>query len=90
MTKPKSTRDSALASPAKKTAKKATKAPQKAKEREELVVFAFRLKPEERDLIHKAAGPAKASKFVRALTVAASRKDEDTVVKMVRAVEDPK
>ena len=87
MTKPKSTRDSAAST---KTAKKTTKAPQKAKERkerEELVVFAFRLKPEERDLIHTAAGPAKASKFVRALTVAASRKDEDTVVKMVRAVE---
>ena len=54
--------------------------------KEELVVFAFRLKVHERDLIHKAAGAAKASRFVRALTVAASMGDEQTVVELVRAV----
>jgi len=43
-------------------------------------VFAFRLTPEERDAIHKAAGPAKASRFVRALlAVAAARNDEAAV-----------
>lgn len=54
--------------------------------KEELVVFAFRLKPEERDLIHRAAGAAKASRFVRALSVAASRGDEKAVVEIVGAV----
>jgi hypothetical protein len=53
--------------------------------KEELVVFAFRLKTAERDAIHKAAGAAKASKFVRALTVAAAQGDEKTVVDLVRA-----
>jgi len=54
--------------------------------KEDLVVFAFRLKPEERDLIHRAAGAAKASRFVRALSVAASRGDEKAVVEIVGAV----
>ena len=40
--------------------------------REELCVFAFRLTEAERDAIHKAAGPAKASKFARNLLVAAA------------------
>jgi len=67
--------------------------PPKAKERpkekapkEELVVFAFRLKAAERDLIHQAAGAAKASRYVRALTIAASKGDEKTVLDIVRAV----
>ncbi len=54
--------------------------------REELVVFAFRLTQAERDLIHKAAGPGKASKFVRTLTVAASKKDEKVVTEIVGAI----
>jgi hypothetical protein len=64
---------------AKKTTKE--KAP-----KEELVVFAFRLRPEERDLIHRAAGAAKASRFVRALSVAASKGDEKAVSDIVGAV----
>ncbi len=55
--------------------------------KEELVVFAFRLTHAERDLIHKAAGPGKASKFVRTLTVAASKKDEKAVVEIVQAAQ---
>ncbi len=55
-------------------------------QKEDLVVFAFRLKAEERALIHKAAGPAKASRFVRALTVAASRGDAKAVSEIVAAV----
>jgi hypothetical protein len=47
--------------------------------REDLCVFAFRLTAEERDAIHKAAGPAKASKFARTLLVAAARNDESAV-----------
>jgi hypothetical protein len=46
---------------------------------EDLVVFAFRLSSEERELIHRAAGPAKASRFVRALTVAAACHDEAAI-----------
>jgi len=46
---------------------------------EETVVFAFRLSAEERELIHKAAGPAKASRFVRALAVAAACHDEAAI-----------
>ena len=65
------------------------KEPKPKKERapkEELVVFAFRLTPAERDAIHRAAGPAKASKYVRALTRAASVGDLDLVTKIVNAV----
>ena len=47
----------------------------RARASEELVVFAFRLTPEERDLIHDAAGPARASRFVRAVAIAAARRD---------------
>jgi hypothetical protein len=50
---------------------------------EDLVVFAFRLTPKERDLIHQAAGPAKASKYVRALAVAAANGDEELVLKLL-------
>ena len=74
----------------KKASKKAPKkAPTKVKEKapkEELVVFAFRLTQAERDLIHKAAGPGKASKFVRTLTVAASKKDETAVGEIVQHI----
>jgi hypothetical protein len=59
----------------------------KEKARENLCVFAFRLKPEERDAIHKAAGPAKASKFVRALAVAAARNDETAVRAIMKEVQ---
>ena len=55
---------------------KATKEPKPKKERrptEPLVVFAFRLKPEERDAIHKAAGPGKATKFVLSAALAAAK-----------------
>ncbi len=57
------------------------KQPKTAKPRKEktpkadLVVFAFRLQPADRDLIHKAAGPAKATKFVRSAALAAANAD---------------
>lgn len=54
---------------------KPEKAPRPPKE-EGLVVFAFRLTEAERDAIHKAAGPARASRFVRTIAVAAAREDE--------------
>ena len=43
--------------------------------REDFVVFAFRLRPEDRDLIHKAAGPAQATRFVLSAALAASNGD---------------
>jgi hypothetical protein len=52
-------------------------------ETEDLVVFAFRLTTEERELIHKAAGPAKASRYVRTLAVAAANGDEELVLKLL-------
>jgi hypothetical protein len=64
------------------------KAPKEKPPKEDFVVFAFRLKATERDLIHKAAGAAKASRFVRALMIAASKGDEKTVVEIVRAVKE--
>ena len=51
--------------PAKRTAKA-----------EELVVFAFRLTEAERDLIHKTAGPARASRYVRRIAAAFAKQDE--------------
>lgn len=76
------------AKPTKTTGKKtkgkaeATKRPRavdavmpKAKAADNLVVFAFRLTPEERDVIHEAAGPSRASRFVRAVALAAARRD---------------
>jgi hypothetical protein len=47
--------------------------------KEGLVVFAFRLTAAERELLHKAAGPAKASRFVRTLAVAAARGERERV-----------
>lgn len=58
-----------------------------AAKREDLCVFAFRLTAEERDAIHKAAGPAKASKFVRTLAVAAARNDEDAVRAIMKGMQ---
>ena len=54
---------------------------------EELVVFAFRLSRAERDLIHAAAGSAKASKFVRTLAVAAARGDGPAVLGILDAIQ---
>ena len=48
-----------------------------------LVVFAFRLTEEQRDQIHKAAGPAKATKFVRAAALAAASGDRPAFDELV-------
>ncbi len=69
-----------------KAAKKAVEpkaAPKAAKNDEPLFVFAFRLTAQERELIHKAAGPGKASRFVRALAVAAANGDEKAVLELL-------
>ena len=56
--------------------------------RDNLCVFAFRLTEEERDAIHKAAGPAKASKFVGTLAVAAARNDEAAVKAILKGIQN--
>ena len=88
MSKPKTTKKKATAKarkPAAATA--AAKAPKEKAPREDLCVFAFRLTEAERDAIHKAAGPAKASKFVRSLAVAAARNEEAAVKAIVKAIQ---
>ena len=69
----------------KPAAKTAPKKPKK-EPKPDLVVFAIRLLPEERDSIHKAAGPGKATKFIRSLAVAASNGDLAAVKTMVEAI----
>ena len=57
---------------------KAAKAPKPKKEKapkQDLVVFAFRLPISDRDLIHKAAGPGKATRVVLAAALAAANGD---------------
>jgi hypothetical protein len=91
MSKPKTTKKKATAKtrkPAAAAAAKTVDKPETKAPREELCVFAFRLTPAERDAIHKAAGPAKASKFVRTLAVAAARNDEATVKAILKAVQN--
>jgi uncharacterized protein (DUF1778 family) len=65
----------------KKGKTKVAKAPKPKKEKtpkEPLVVFAFRLSEADRDAIHKAAGPGKATKFVLAAALAAAKQSLST------------
>ena len=89
MSKPKTTKKATTAKTRKsaKAAVEAVEHEEKKTPREELCVFAFRLTEEERDAIHKAAGPAKASKFVRTLAVAAARNDESAVKAIMKTVQ---
>jgi len=63
------------AKPKKETAAKEAVPKKEKAPREELCVFAFRLRPDERDRIHKAAGAGKATKFVLAAALAAASGD---------------
>ena len=53
----------------------------------EVCVFAFRLTRAERDTIHAAAGSAKASKFVRAVALAAARRDTTALQAVIQEAE---
>jgi hypothetical protein len=68
-------------------AKPAEAVPEPADDAEKLVVFAFRLTRAERDVIHAAAGSAKASKFVRTLAVAAARGDGPAVLGILDTIQ---
>ena len=54
---------------------------------QEVVVFAFRLTRAERNLIHEAAGSAKASKFVRGIALAAARGDAKAVKETMETIQ---
>ena len=71
----------------KKASTKAKTAKAKAP-KEDLCVFAFRLTQAERDLIHKTAGPARASKFVRRVAVAFAREDEALFKAVLKATRE--
>jgi len=89
MTKRRTTKKNATAKtpkPAAKAGSKSQEKPEKKAARDNLCVFAFRLTAEERAAIHKAAGPARASKFARSLLVAAARNDEAGVKAIMKAV----
>jgi hypothetical protein len=89
MSKPKTSKKAAAKTrkPAKVTAAAAVpEVPKQRAPREDLCVFAFRLTAEERGAIHKAAGPANASKFARTLLVAAARSDEPAVREIMKGV----
>jgi len=62
-----------MSKPKKKGEAKAAKEPKPKKEKAPLVVFAFRLSEADRDLIHNAAGPGKATKFVLGAALAAAK-----------------
>jgi len=79
------TRTAKSATATKTAAQERPQTPTKATSPEELVVFAFRLTLEERKAIHKAAGPGKASKFVRSLATHAARGDIKVVTAMIEA-----
>ena len=52
-----------------------SKSKKKAEPKKAVVVFAFRLPTEDRDAIHKAAGPGKATRFVHAAALAVASGD---------------
>src|SRR5436309_15552114 len=53
--------------------------------KEPLVVFAFRLTEAQRDAIHKAAGPGKATRFVRSAALAAASGDRPAFEELLTA-----
>ena len=71
-------------------ASRAAKEPKPKKERalkEARVVFAFRLTQAERDQIHKAAGPGKASRFVLSAALAAASGDREALRSLAAAAQ---
>jgi hypothetical protein len=78
------------ASEAEPTSKVEREVAPNATDAEELVVFAFRLTRADRDAIHAAAGPAKASRFVKTLAIAAATGDVDRIHQIVGEVVRPK
>ena len=66
-----------------KAAKEPKPKKMKPPKRDDLVVFAFRLPVADRGLIHKAAGPGKATRFVLAAALAAANGDAQAFKSLV-------
>jgi hypothetical protein len=65
--------------PKKETASKEAKSKKQKAPKEPQVVFAFRLTEAQRDTIHKAAGPGKASQFVLNAALALAKGDGEAL-----------
>jgi hypothetical protein len=61
-------------------------APAQTDDSDAIVVFAIRLSRAERDLIHQAAGPAKASRFVKGIALAAARGDREAIDEVLKGL----
>ena len=68
--------------PKKETAPKEPKPRKQKAPKEPQVVFAFRLTEAQRDAIHKAAGPGKASQFVLNAALALAKGDGEALQKL--------
>jgi hypothetical protein len=85
-----STKTEKKGKPHKKAAKKTAKAKEPKPKKEKtpkvpLVVFAFRLTEEQRDRIHNAAGPGKATRFVRTAALAAASGDRPAFEELLKS-----
>jgi hypothetical protein len=67
------------------TPKKAKPEPKEKAPKEDLCVFALRMTMAERTKLHETAGPAKASRFARAILAAAANRDEDRIREIIEA-----
>ena len=76
----KSSKKSAKAKATKEPKPKRVKAP-----KEPQVVFAFRLTEQQREAIHKAAGPGKATRFVRSAALAAASGDRPAFEELLKS-----
>src|SRR5207245_6812266 len=56
-----------------------SKSKRKAEPKKDVVVFAFRLPAADRDAIHKAAGPGRATRYVHAAALASARGDTESL-----------
>ena len=73
---------------AKKATSKTARSRKATKSKEDLVVFAFRLTEAERDAIHKTAGPARASRYVRRVAAAFAKQDEGAFKAVLKEAKD--
>ena len=66
-----------------------TEAPVQLDDSTDMVVLAFRVQRCEREAFHAASGPAKASKILRAFTVAVGKGDGDALQQILTEVHQP-
>ena len=66
------------------------KAKREPKPKEDLCVFALRMTPDERDRLHASTGPARATRFARAVLIAFANGDDVTFRRLVKEAEEGK